>query len=291
MASFVEPVDIMPKIPQDFHTHISSSKWKDRKETLDAVFEVVKVTPRIVDADGISDIVRALANRMSDANINVVMVAASVVGALAKGIGKPFAKFKNIVVPPMLERLKERKQSVIDALSAGLDDFFTTASAQPILPYTCEFNARVVTQITFPDLTDDFMKFLKHKNPQVREGTLKFLNRCLSTTRIAPNKPDLKPYSEALVELLGDSQESIRNAAQEGLALFMKIFGERMLNPYLEPVDDLKKGKVKEALEKVTVKCKAGSAPAPPPHASSKPVSGPPKVWRSPFCESCSADT
>jgi len=128
MASFVEPVDIIPKIPQDFHTQISSSKWKDRKETLDAVFEVVKVTPRIVDADGISDIVRALANRMSDANINVLMVAASVVGALAKGIGKPFARFKNIVVPPMLERLKERKQSVIDALSAGLDDFFTTAS-------------------------------------------------------------------------------------------------------------------------------------------------------------------
>jgi len=121
----------------------------------------------------------------------------------------------------------------------------------------------------------------------VREGTLKFLNRCLSTTRIAPNKPDLKPYSEALVELLGDSQGSIRNAAQEGLALFMKIFGERMLNPYLEPVDDLKKGKVKEALEKVTVKCKAGSAPAPAPP---KPASGPPKVWRSPFCESCSTD-
>jgi cytoskeleton-associated protein 5 len=56
----------------------------------------------------------------------------------------------------------------------------------------------------------------------------------------------------------------------------MKIFGERMLNPYLEPVDDLKKAKVKEALEKVTVKCKAG---APPPSAPPKPgPSAPPKV-------------
>lgn len=124
-------------------------------------------------------------------------------------------------------------------------------------------------------MTEEFLKYLKHKNPQVREGTLKFLNRCLSTTRIAPNKPDVKPYSEVLVELLGDSQESIRSGAQEGLALFMKIFGERMLNPYLEPVDDLKKGKVKEALEKVTVKCKAGVAPVPPPSAPSKPAPAP----------------
>jgi cytoskeleton-associated protein 5 len=133
MASFVEPVNIIPKIPQDFHARVNSSKWKDRKETLDAVVEVVKVTPRIVDADGISDIVKALANKMPDANINVVMVAASIIGALAKGIGKPFGRFKNTVVPPMLERLKERKQSVIDALGAGLDDFFTTVSIYIIM--------------------------------------------------------------------------------------------------------------------------------------------------------------
>ena len=70
---------------------------------------------------------------------------------------------------------------------------------------------------------------------------------------------------------LADSVEGIRSEAQMGLALFMKIFGERIMNPYLDPVDDLKKGKVKEALEKATVKCKAG-APAPPPPAPSKPA-------------------
>lgn len=105
--------------------------------------------------------------------------------------------------------------------------------------------------------------FLKNKNPQVKEGTLKFLNRSLATTKTAPSKGDLKVYSEALVELMGDSVEGIRSEAQMALALLMKIFGERMMNPYLEPVDDLKKGKVKEAFEKATVKCKAG-APAPP---------------------------
>lgn len=129
MATLVEPIDIVPKIPQDFHTQINSSKWKDRKETLDAVFEIAKATPRIIDADGISDIVKALANRMTDANINVVMVAASIVGLFAKGIGQSFGRFKGTIVPPMLERLKERKQSVVDAIGAGLDDFFTTVRA------------------------------------------------------------------------------------------------------------------------------------------------------------------
>lgn len=138
-------------------------------------------------------------------------------------------------------------------------------------------------------MTDEFIKFLNHKNPQVREGTLKFLNRSLASTRVPPNKPDVKPYSEALVQLLGDGQEPIRNAAQEGLALFMKIFGERLLNPYIESVDDLKKGKVKEALEKVTVKCKAGGAPVPPPVPAKAASAVPSKVSMILLCKSSPA--
>ncbi|KAF8323194.1 ARM repeat-containing protein [Clavulina sp. PMI_390] len=251
----VEAVDIVPKIPPDFFTQISSSKWKDRKETLDSVLEVVKATPKIVDADGLGDLVKALAGRMPDTNINVVMTAASIIGLLAKGVGPSFARFKTTTIPPMLDRLKERKQSVVDALGEGLDGVFGT--------------------IPFPDLTEEFITYLKHKNPQVREGTVKFLNRCLSTTRIPPEKSGLKAFADSLVELMNDSAESIRSGAQEGLALLMKIFGERAMNPFLDPVDDIKKGKVKEAFEKATVKCKAGAA-APVP-AAPKPAAPPSK--------------
>jgi cytoskeleton-associated protein 5 len=77
--------------------------------------------------------------------------------------------------------------------------------------------------------------------------------------------------------MLDDSSESVRNEAALALGSLMKIVGERAMNPIMEPLDDLRKAKVKEAFEKVTVKCKAGSgAPAskPPPAPTD---SAPPK--------------
>ena len=71
---------------------------------------------------------------------------------------------------------------------------------------------------------------------------------------------------------MGESSAPLRESAMEGLGIFMRILGERAMNPFLEPVDDIKKAKIKEAYEKATVRCKIGSA-APPP---SKPTPAPP---------------
>lgn len=124
--SLAEEVDIIPKIPADFHTQILSTKWKERKETLDAVFEVANTTPRIKESDGISELVRALAKRMTDANVMCVMTAANIIGLLAAGIGEPFGKYRSVLLPSMLERFKERKQNVVDAIGDGLDKVFST---------------------------------------------------------------------------------------------------------------------------------------------------------------------
>ncbi|KAF9519981.1 hypothetical protein BS47DRAFT_1370532 [Hydnum rufescens UP504] len=244
--AFAEEVDIIPKIPGDFQAQVVSSKWKDRKETLDAVSEVVKTAQRIKDSEGMSDLIRALSKRMTDANVMCVMTAANNIGFIAKGIGQPFAKYKSIVIPPMLERYKERKQNVVDALDAGLDDVFATT--------------------TFPDITEDLMNSMKSKNPQVQERTLKFFNRCLSTTKIPPNKTDVKPICELLVTLLSDGFEPTRASSQQGLGIMMKIIGERALNPFME------------AFEAATIKCKiAGPAPPkPPPPATAAPKRAPP---------------
>jgi cytoskeleton-associated protein 5 len=63
---------------------------------------------------------------MTDANINCVIVAANSLEALAQGLGSNFAKYKEIVIKPMLERLKERKQSVTDAIGNALYALFLT---------------------------------------------------------------------------------------------------------------------------------------------------------------------
>jgi hypothetical protein len=111
----------------------------------------------------------------------------------------------------------------------------------------------------------------------VKEGTLKFLTRCLSTSPAPIESSQIKAVSEAVSSLLEDSFEAARNEAAMALGTLMKMVGERPLNPILDGLADVRKAKIKEAYEKATVKCK--SMPAgkpvskPPPKPEAKPAS------------------
>lgn len=120
-----EEVDIVPKLPSGYSTLLNSSKWKERKEALDGIFTALD-TLRIKDAPELTDLAKALAGRMGDANINCVIVAANCIETLAKGLMQAFARHREVVVPPLLGRLKERKQNVTDALGLALDAVFIT---------------------------------------------------------------------------------------------------------------------------------------------------------------------
>ncbi|OGM50059.1 spindle pole body component [Aspergillus bombycis] len=229
-----EPVDVMPKIPKDLHEQLASSKWKDRKEALDALHSALNV-PRIKDGP-FDDIVRALAARMKDANIAVVTVAANCVDLLAKGLRNGFGKYRSSIMAPILERLKEKKQSVAEALGQALDSVFAST--------------------TLTECLEEILEFLKHKNPQVKQETLKFLIRCLRTTRDVPSKAEVKSIAEAATKLLTESSEVNRSGGAEILGTLMKIMGERAMNPYLEGLDDIRKTKIKEFFDTAEVKAK-----------------------------------
>lgn len=100
----------------------------------------------------------------------------------------------------------------------------------------------------------------------MKEGSLKFLVRCLSTSP-APIQPgQIKPLSEKLATLLEDPFEGARNEAATALGTLMRMVGERPLNAIMDGLPDVRKSKVKEAYEKATVKAKAGaSGPQKPP--------------------------
>ncbi|KAJ7582745.1 hypothetical protein C8J56DRAFT_791650 [Mycena floridula] len=247
-----EPVDIIPKLPASLHTLMTSSKWKERKEVLDDLLTLLSGTPRIKEAPEFGELSKQLAIRIqSDANVNCVMVAAGCMEGLAKGLMAPFARYRETVVPLMLERLKERKPAVTDTIGAALDAVFMTT--------------------TLSDIIQDLSAALTSKNPQVKEGTLKFLGRCLANARSPLLPAQIKPLSDSLSPLLEDPFEGARNEAAVCFGTLMKMVGERPLNPVMEGLADVRKVKIKEAYEKATVKCKAGNAPpkaAPPPPAA-----------------------
>ncbi len=248
-----EPQDVMKSIPGDFHEKLASSKWKDRKEAVEALYAVLNV-PRIKDGD-FNEINRGLAKCMKDANVAVVTQAAQCIEVLAKGMRRSYGKYRTIVMQPIMERLKEKKQSVADALGAALDQVFLATELSECL--------------------EDITTFLSHKNPQVKEGTMRFLNRCLRITRDVPSKQEIASIVESAKKLLAESSEGLRSGGAEVLGTVMKIIGERAMNPHLEGLDDIRKTKIKEFYETAEVKAK-DKPKAPPPAARSAP-GGPPK--------------
>jgi cytoskeleton-associated protein 5 len=124
---FAEEVDITPNLPAKLYAGLTSSKWKERKEVLDGLLTLLNATPRIKEAPEFGELSKALALRVqSDANINCVMVAAHCLEGLAKGLMRNYGRYREIVVPPMLDRLKERKASVTDTISSALHAIFET---------------------------------------------------------------------------------------------------------------------------------------------------------------------
>ncbi|KAK3306156.1 armadillo-type protein [Chaetomium strumarium] len=249
-----EPQDVISKIPKDFYDNLGSSKWKERKEALEALYAVVNV-PRIKEAD-FGEVNRCLAKCMKDANIAVVTQAAQCIELLAKGLRKGYSKYRSTVMQPIMERLKEKKQTVADALGAALDAVFLTTNLTECL--------------------EDITTFLVHKNPQVKEGTMKFLVRCLRTTRDVPSKQEIASMVESAKKLLSESSEALRSGGAEILGTIMKIIGERAMNPHLEGLDDIRKAKIKEFYETAEVKAKDKPKP-PPPAARGPPGGGGPK--------------
>jgi protein STU2 len=239
-----EPVDVFPKIAKDLHENLASSKWKDRKDALDGLLGVLN-TARIKDGP-FDDIIRDLAKIiLKDANVAVVTVAANCVEKLALGVRNGFAKYRSTIFSPMLERCKEKKQAVADALGAALDAVFASTSLS--------------------DCLEETLGFLTHKNPQVKLETVKFLTRCLRNTRDVPSKAEVKLIADAATKLLTESTEVMRSGGAEILGTLMKILGERPMGPYLDGLDDIRKAKIKEYFDTAIVKAKERPKPVAPP--------------------------
>jgi cytoskeleton-associated protein 5 len=131
--SLLDPVDVLSKFPSDLEESLASTKWKDRLKALEECNKVLSQpqNARILESniDAYGPLAQALgAKCKSDANVNVVIEAAKVLEGLARGIGKPFGRFRAMIMPGCLDRLKERKATVVEALGKALDAVFSTVS-------------------------------------------------------------------------------------------------------------------------------------------------------------------
>ncbi|XP_028634347.1 cytoskeleton-associated protein 5 isoform X1 [Grammomys surdaster] len=227
----LEAVEILSKLPKDFYDKIEAKKWQERKEALEAV-EVLVKNPKL-EAGDYADLVKALKKVVGkDTNVMLVALAAKCLTGLAVGLRKKFGQYAGHVVPTILEKFKEKKPQVVQALQEAIDAIFLTTTLQ--------------------NISEDVLAVMDNKNPTIKQQTSLFIARsfrhCTSSTL---PKSLLKPFCAALLKHINDSALEVRDAAFEALGTALKVVGEKTVNPFLADVDKLKLDKIKECSEKV----------------------------------------
>lgn len=228
----LEPVDVLSKIPSHYHMKLSSAKWQDRKEALEELNEILKSAPRLVNMD-YSDLVRSLAKALKDANIQVVQLAASAIENLSKGLREEFRKYQTLVLSQMIERTKEKKPLVSQALFNAMYSIF-------------EFSSLL-------DILDDALNGVKHKTPQIKISSMSYLLKCLTLTKTVPKPTQVDQIMDVGAKNLSDPQEPVRQAATELIGTLMKIVGDRELKKLLANIDENRLSKVRAVYEQVEV--------------------------------------
>lgn len=235
----LSPVDILSKLPKDFYEKIEAKKWQERKEALEALETLVK-NPKLENGD-YGDVVRALKKIISkDTNVLVVTLAAKCLASLALGLKKRFQPYASACLPAILEKFREKKQTVVQALREAADATYQSINIEQIL--------------------EDTLTALENKNPAVKAETAAYLARCFSRTPPDMlNKKLLKAYAGALLKTLNEPDPTVRDNSAEALGTAMKLIGERAMMPFLMDIDNLKMTKIKECAEKATIIVKVSS--------------------------------
>ncbi|XP_029951526.1 cytoskeleton-associated protein 5 isoform X2 [Salarias fasciatus] len=255
----MEAAEILSKLPKDFYEKIEAKKWQERKEALEAV-ETLTKNPKLENGD-YGDLVRALKKVVGkDTNVMLVSLAAKCLAALAAGLRKKFGTYAGQVAPTILEKFKEKKPQVVQALQEAMDAIFLTTTLQ--------------------NLSEDVLAVMDNKNPSIKQQASLFLARSfrLCTQATLP-KSVLKPLCAALIKQVNDSAPEVRDAAFEALGTAMKVVGEKAVNPFLADLDKLKLDKIKECADKVEPAAGGGkpAAEKKPAAKAAPPVEAPPK--------------
>ncbi|XP_009997850.1 PREDICTED: cytoskeleton-associated protein 5 isoform X3 [Chaetura pelagica] len=227
----LEAVEILSKLPKDFYEKIEAKKWQERKEALEAVELLVK-NPKLESGD-YADLVKVLKKVVGkDTNVMLVALAAKCLAGLATGLRKKFGQYAGHVVPTILEKFKEKKPQVVQALQEAIDAIFLTTTLQ--------------------NISEDVLAVMDNKNPTIKQQASLFIARSFRhcTPSTLP-KSLLKPFCAALLKHINDSAPEVRDAGFEALGTALKVAGEKAVNPFLADVDKLKLDRIKECAEKV----------------------------------------
>uniref|UniRef100_A0A7N0ZV85 Protein MOR1 n=1 Tax=Kalanchoe fedtschenkoi TaxID=63787 RepID=A0A7N0ZV85_KALFE len=225
----VDPVDILAPLEKSgFWEGVKATKWSERKE---AVAELTKLssTKKIAPGD-FTEVCRTLKKLITDVNIAVAVEAIQALGNLARGLRVHFSGSSRFLLPVLLEKLKEKKPTLTEALSQTL---------QAMHKAGC---------LNLVDIVEEIKTAVKNKVPLVRSLTLNWVTHCIETSNRTVVLKLHKDYVPICMECLNDGTPEVRDAAFSVLAAIAKSVGMRPLERSIEKLDDVRRKKLSEMI-------------------------------------------
>ncbi|CAO2842672.1 unnamed protein product [Amaranthus hypochondriacus] len=225
----IDPVDILTPLEKSgFWDGVKATKWSERKE---AVAELTKLasTRRIAPGD-FTEVCRTLKKLVTDVNLAVSVEAIQAIGNLARGLRAHFSGSSRFLLPVLLEKLKEKKPTITDALTQTLQAMYKSGC------------------LSLVDVLEDVKTAVKNKVPLVRSMTLNWLNFCIETSNKSVIQKAHKDYVPVCMECLNDGTPEVRDAAFSALTAIAKSVGMRPLERSLEKLDDVRRKKLNDMI-------------------------------------------
>jgi len=225
----VDPVDILTPLEKSgFWDGVKATKWSERR---DAVAELTKLASAKKIAPGdFHEICRTLKKLITDVNLAVSVEATQAIGNLARGLRAHFSGNARMLLPVLLEKLKEKKPTMTEALSQTLQAMHKSGC------------------FTLIDVIEDVRVAVKNKVPLVRSLTLTWVAFCIETSNKATVLKLHKEYVPICMECLNDGTPEVRDASFSVLTAIAKMVGMKPLERSLEKLDDVRKKKLSDMI-------------------------------------------
>ena len=246
---YSEPESILPLLDKPgegenpkFWDGIVSKKWQERQYALQTLTKLASA-PRLAAADygGISKALKLVITK--DSNVACVAEAARAAAALAKGARKDWTRDARVLLPGMLDKLKDKTAAVIEALQGALSES---------LKYCFELG----------DIVDDVCMALDHKVPKVQIETLKWLSRSFEGMKRVQLCALHKVIVPPIVKCTSASNGDTRNGAMEALAACAKTSGGlKTIDFLLMDIDASKRSKIEELMSSTPTESAPQQAP------------------------------
>ncbi|CAJ0605322.1 unnamed protein product [Cylicocyclus nassatus] len=236
----LDEVDVIALWPNEHKKNVQSSKWLERKEALEVLSQLIEKHPRLstssmtIYGETMDELKKIVAR---DSNINVVIAALHVLKNLAFGLRKCFACFIPMIWPVILDKAKDKKSTVRDALAEALD----AVSA------TCDANR----------LSKDLCEHLSKPSPQSKQCLCSFLYRYFIRQETLPID-FAKAVLPIVVKLTTDSDPTVRDAACSSLGSAQRLLGNgldaflgslRGEKAKMEKIEEYREAAIKENAE------------------------------------------